>query len=97
MSEHYDRLGLVLHGTLASIVPEPAEALGDILALLQAMIRNACVNYGDGKCEEARNIAVIKTYLDKHKIKYQVHSKPGMSNISSPLTKATLDFYRTRF
>lgn len=76
-SSYYERLGLQLDPSLSSVVPDPSQALEEVLALLRAMIRNKCVNYGDGQCEEARNIQTLADYLDGYGIKYQLHHMPG--------------------
>lgn len=40
------------------------------------MIRNRCENFGDGRCQESRNIKVLQEYLEEHGIKSERHARP---------------------
>ena len=40
------------------------------------MIRNRCENFGDGLCQESRNIKVLQEYLGAHGIKSECHARP---------------------
>lgn len=42
----------------------------------QAMIRNRCENFGDGLCQESRNIKVLEDYLQAHGLKTESHARP---------------------
>jgi hypothetical protein len=42
---------------------EGEEILEEVVSLLQRLIRTATVNTGDGSCEEARNIDVLKVIM----------------------------------
>eukprot|EP00742_Colponemidia_sp_Colp-10_P005653 GILJ01006043.1.p1 GENE.GILJ01006043.1~~GILJ01006043.1.p1 ORF type:complete len:501 (+),score=75.26 GILJ01006043.1:50-1552(+) len=58
-----------------SLFLDPEGSIGEVVSLLQALIRNACVN--DGKdCNEELNINVLKEYFDKNGIVYETHARP---------------------
>lgn len=40
------------------------------------MIRNRCENFGDGLCQESRNIKVLQEYLGAHGIESECHARP---------------------
>lgn len=42
----------------------------------QAMIRNRCENFGDGLCQESRNIKVLEDYLQAHGLETESHARP---------------------
>lgn len=42
----------------------------------QAMIRNRCENFGDGECDESRNIKVLEEYLHRHGLTSESHARP---------------------
>ncbi|CAN0330849.1 unnamed protein product [Pylaiella littoralis] len=57
-------------------LPNPAKAREDTLTLLQAMIRNRCENFGDGLCQESKNIKVLREYLATHGVQSECHARP---------------------
>lgn len=61
---------------IAFCLKDAAKAREDTLTLLQAMIRNRCENFGDGLCQESRNIKVLQDYLEAHGIKSECHARP---------------------
>lgn len=67
-----------LLGTTPSELTEVLEE--ETLALLQALIRNACVNHGDRECQEIKSIQTLAAFLDKHGLTYQIHHPPDRPN-----------------
>jgi hypothetical protein len=49
---------------------------GEIVELLQALIRTRCENFGDGKCCEEKNIKVLEEYFSKRGIAVQTYHHP---------------------
>ncbi len=50
--------------------------LQETTTLLQSLIRNACVNNGDGTTQEIRNIQTLQTFFDGYGIPYATHHPP---------------------
>jgi len=77
---------------MSTVHPELKELLGQTpseltdkleeqtLVLLQALIRNACVNRGDGECQEIKNIQTLAAFLDKYGLPYQIHHPSNRPN-----------------
>ncbi|CAM9489127.1 unnamed protein product, partial [Choristocarpus tenellus] len=77
MTEHevsYDDITSV--EALSFALPDPAKARGEVLSLLQSMIRNRCENFGDGKCKERPSILLLKEYLKTYGLEAETHARP---------------------
>lgn len=56
---------------------DPQGLWDETLALLQTLIRNKCVNAGDGLCEEIVSIETLRAFLAGYGLECQVHHPPG--------------------
>lgn len=65
----------------------------DLFPWFQAMIRNRCENFGDGRCEESRNIKVLEEYLHSHGVKSETYARPGRPERPNLLCESLVKFW----
>ena len=55
---------------------DPKGLLDETLSLLQTLIRNKCVNAGDGLCEEIVSIHTLRDFLAGYGLACEIHHPP---------------------
>lgn len=69
---------LELHPALRQLLGtgDPKGLLDETLGLLQTLIRNKCVNAGDGLCEEIVSIHTLRDFLGGYGLACKIHHPP---------------------